>query len=91
MLLIGHILAAVHPGYHHIQQLIGPYKMSRIGCVEKQMKCPVLEFYDGGDLQELHTQLINGATVFKDEMKSDYNMDGPTCTRFTAELRKLYI
>ena len=57
---------------------------------KKKLHCPTLEGFDGAALHELYIDLQNDAKAFREELKSDFEMDCATAVRFTSKLRKLF-
>ena len=52
--------------------------------------CETLHFCEGSHLEKMYTQHQRNEDNFKAELKSDFNMTGPTCLQFTVALEKLF-
>ena len=52
--------------------------------------CEALDGFDGSHLEEMYQDLIRNPEKFKDEMKSDYQMKGKICLKFSVALKKLF-
>ncbi|XP_072050587.1 uncharacterized protein [Amphiura filiformis] len=56
----------------------------------KQNLCNTLHGLDGAHLEEMYQEYSSNANKFKDEMRSDYQMNGKVCLKFTVALKKLF-
>ncbi|XP_072051599.1 uncharacterized protein [Amphiura filiformis] len=52
--------------------------------------CDTLDGLDGSHLEEMYQEYSSNANKFKDEMRSDYQMNGKLCLKFTVALKKLF-
>ena len=52
--------------------------------------CDKLEGLDGSHLEELYNQYCRDPQQFGNDMRSDYQMSGKMCLKFTVALKKLH-
>ncbi len=52
--------------------------------------CATMDGLEGSHLEEMYRDLIRNPDKFKDEMRSDYQMKGKMCLKFTVALKRLF-